>query len=740
MPVRSSYSKQLPFWVLGGAVLGILLGVFLGDAAAALQPVGSTYVQMMEIVVFPYIICSLLVGLGHLSPATALRLFRSSWLVYLTVWLVTFLVIFLLSLAIPPVPPPSFIDATVSQKSLGLLELLIPANPFLDLASNKLPAIVIFSIVYGVAIQRLENKKTFLTTLEVLREASVTIWGWVVLLAPIGVCALFAAATGSLEPAALEDLSLYLITMVFGALILAFWILPTIITAVCPLSNREVFRDLQSGLVIAMVTSLSVAALPFIQQATEKLATRMDIEDKHSSEVIKTTLAISYPLGQLGNYFIWLFVLFAAFYYRIPVAPDEQLALPLVAFLAGIGSPSSSIDAVAFLSSWLDFPQDATSLYVGMTAVTRYPQVLASVMGFAFISFLVTLNYYGKLKLQLPRLALSLLVSAGLLLVVTTVGRAIQNQIVVPDLPYLTYRLDPEVTEGVSAVIEKPGDPAADHRGETGGQAPLSGSILDKIQQEGEIRIGYNPNIVPFSYLNKDGELIGFDIAYAYQLARELNVDLRLVPFQWGNLDDNLKQQRFDMAVSGIYVTDDRLRDFVVSDPYYASPVALIVRTEAVENFLSRESIESHKGLKVAVFDDPIMRSLARRILPGLKVEVLQSYDELESHPEIDAAIWTLEQAKSWAAPREDYTAVVPKDLGGQFLIAYLMPEGASRLREFINYWLRLQHVSGFQARMKDKWIDAKPLIKQVPRWSILRGSVDAKKTEALAGSEDPAE
>jgi len=29
---------------------------------------------------------------------------------------------------------------------------------------------------------------------------------------------------------------------------------------------------------------------------------------------------------------------------------------------------------------------------------TRYPQVIASVMGFAFISFLVTLNYYGKLK------------------------------------------------------------------------------------------------------------------------------------------------------------------------------------------------------------------------------------------------------------------------------------------------------------------------------------------------------
>jgi proton glutamate symport protein len=335
----SRYAARLPLWVLVGGTLGILTGLFFGDDAALLRPIGTTYVKLMEVVVFPYIICSLLHGLGRLLPDTAWRLFRCSWLIYLGLWGLTFLIIFLLSFAIPLAPAPSFIDASAPEKSLGLLDLLIPANPFLDLVRNHLPAIVIFSIIYGIAIQRVENKEAFLSVLSLIRAASVTIWHWVVLLAPFGVFALFADTAGTLAPAALADLSLYLVTLMFGTLILAFWILPSIMAALCPMSTREVLRDLQGALVIAVVTSLSVAALPFIQQATEKLARRMAIEDEDCGEIIKTSLAVSYPLAQLGNFFIWLFVLFAAFYYRIPLSLGEQAALPVVSLLSGFGSP-----------------------------------------------------------------------------------------------------------------------------------------------------------------------------------------------------------------------------------------------------------------------------------------------------------------------------------------------------------------------------------------------------------------
>jgi proton glutamate symport protein len=244
---------------------------------------------------------------------------------------------------------------------------------------------------------------------------------------------------------------------------------------------------------------------------------------------------------------------------------------------------------------------------------------------------------------------------------------------------------------------------------------------LDRIKKAGEIRIGFNPNIIPFSYLNDRGELVGFDIAYAYQLARHLQVRLRLIPFTWDGLEDDLANRRFDLALSGIYVTDERLQRFVVSEPYLRSPVALIVRADAVDRYLSRAAIEAQDGLTLAVFDDPVMKALAKRVLPDAEVVVLPSYEALPQYPEVDAAVWTLEQAKAWAAPRADYTAVVPRDLGGRFLIAYLMPADALSFREYLDYWLRLQNVNGFSERMVRRWIDGKPDGEPQRRWSILR-------------------
>lgn len=722
---QSRYAAHLPLWVVIGGSLGIVTGLFLGDDAAILRPMGTTYVKLMEVVVYPYIICSLLHGLGRLSPDTAWRLFRCSWHIYLAVWGITFLVIFVLSFAIPPAPLPSFIDASAPQKSLGLLDLLIPANPFLDLVRNHLPAIVIFSIIYGIAIQRVKDKEGFLSFLNLIRTASVTIWHWVVMLAPLGVFALFADTAGTMDPESLADLSLYLITMVFGTVILAFWLLPSVMAALCPMGTREVLRDLQGALVISVVTTLSVAALPFIQQAAEKLAKRMDIEDEDSGEIIKTSLAVSYPLAQLGNFFIWLFVLFAAFYYRVPISVDEHIALPFVSLLSGFGSPSSSVDAVAFLTDWLTFPAEATSLYVGMMTITRYGQVVASVMGFAFVTLLVTMSYYGKLKLRLPRLALSLLVGGAALAAATTVGRIIQGDVVAQDVgSYLAYELAPDVTRGIDTTIEEPGSPGQGSHGTQAGAVPRQDPILDRIRSSGELKIGFNPHIIPFSYRNDRGELVGFDIAFAYQLARDLDVRLRLIPFTWDRLERDLTDRRFDLALAGIYVTDERLRRFAVSEPYLKSLVALIVRAEAAARFLSRAAIDAQADLTIAVFDDPVMIALAHRLLPKGKVVVLPDYDDLPKHPEIDAAIWTLEQAKSWAAPRADYAAVVPRDLGGHFLIAYLMPEDALGFRNYLNYWLKLQDVNGFSGRMVRKWIEGKPEQKREPRWSILRNAL----------------
>ena len=76
-------AASLPFWVLVGAAFGILTGITLGERTAILHPLGVVYAMMLESVVYPYILSSLIVGLGSLASARARRLVRASWAVYL---------------------------------------------------------------------------------------------------------------------------------------------------------------------------------------------------------------------------------------------------------------------------------------------------------------------------------------------------------------------------------------------------------------------------------------------------------------------------------------------------------------------------------------------------------------------------------------------------------------------------------------------------------------------------------
>jgi Na+/H+-dicarboxylate symporter len=335
---RNSYN--LPLWVAVGALAGILAGIFFGEYCRILSPVGSAYVMLLQVVVYPYIICSLLHGLGRLSPPTALRLLKRGWFLLFLVWAVTFGTIFLLIQAIPSPEGAAVVDpaAATSSKS-NLLALLIPANPFLALADNYVPAVVIMAILYGVAIQHYKKKASFLETLDVIRTASVKIWNWVVLLAPFAVFALFADTAGTVDLGQLKDLLVYVFLFTAGSCILAFWLLPWLMSALAPVTPKAVIREIQGGIVLAVATTLSVVALPSIMEATRKLAEQNGIgEDEERDEIINTTLAVSYPLGQLGNFFVFLFVPFAAYTFDVHLSGFQTVLAPFLypAFLPGV--------------------------------------------------------------------------------------------------------------------------------------------------------------------------------------------------------------------------------------------------------------------------------------------------------------------------------------------------------------------------------------------------------------------
>ena len=83
-------------------------------------------------------------------------------------------------------------------------------------------------------------------------------------------------------------------------------------------------------------------------------------------------MSISYPLGQVGNFFVYLFVIFAAYDYRAPIVGFAQALLPVMTRLSCFGSPTSTVNAVAFLSAGLPLPDAAPQLHVELATITRF--------------------------------------------------------------------------------------------------------------------------------------------------------------------------------------------------------------------------------------------------------------------------------------------------------------------------------------------------------------------------------
>jgi len=701
--------------ILIGGVLGILTGLFLGDYAAVFRPIGQVYIMLLEVAVYPYLIASLLHGLSSMAPDRAWRLFRKGWPFYLAVWGLTFGLLGLLSLAIPRPLPSSLGNSTGSFSSMfeHLLKLLVPSDFFTSLSQNSVPAVVVFCIAFGVAFQHVKEKQALLAILDGIRSASFIFWSFIVKMVPVAIFALLADTAGTMHVQDLGSIGLFLFLFFVGIGMLSFWIIPGCIQAMTPLKLTQVIRNLRSSMVIALITTLPASAIPLIVEATKDLAAQCGIEDNEKDDVIRAHLSIAYPLGQLGNFFAYLYILFAAFACGQAIPAVASTFLPVMTLFSCFGTPASSVNAVSFLSNAFNLPPNTSDLFVELLAVLRYGQVIATTMGFAFLSFTVILAYYGKLKVRWASLMGVLVSSVAVLLGVAWSTSAIYSKYLndVPN-PYLAFKLDPVGTKGVEVSYADASDNTVLAPGD---------SVMDRITRTGVLRVGYNPGVIPFCYRNASGDLVGYDVAFAYHLAADLRVKLRFVPYTWDNVEERLQAGAFDVAISGLYVTSERLIKDGVSDPYFQSPLAFFTPRNRGSEFLAREQLINRTNLQIGVFGDSVLIPTLKNALPKAQIVIQPEYDVVPDFSKVDAAFWTLTQADAFAAAHPSLIAVGTSDIGSPFLFAYLTPPHSEQFLRLVNYSLAASKTSGFAQGQTDYWIKRQPRPDTAPRWSILR-------------------
>jgi len=102
-------------------------------------------------------------------------------------------------------------------------------------------------------------------------------------------------------------------------------------------------------------------------------------------------------------------------------------------------------------------------------------------------------------------------------------------------------------------------------------------STLNKIMERKELRIGLDPGYQPFEMTNKKGQVVGFDVDIAKELAKSMGVKLTIVNTDYDGIIPALLTDKFDIIMSGMTITQSRNLQINFADPYIVVGQAIIL-------------------------------------------------------------------------------------------------------------------------------------------------------------------
>ncbi len=702
--------SKLGYQAFLAILLGVVVGLFFGPLCNILKPIGDIFVFTLQIVVIPYIPALLMHGLGSLSPELAKKLFKKGWFVLVLLWFLVLLVCYIMKIMIPvPLPNPAADFSLETSASLpGPSSLLVPSNKMYSIFYNGVPIIALFSLIFGFAIMHLKEKDPLLSLLERINSSLERIIKWISIVSPIGIFAHVAYVMGTVNFDDLAKLQLYIGIIIATTLFLSIWVLPMIVSCLTSIPYKELFREYKIVGFLPFATAIPTIALPYINNAMRRLADRKNLDLGTFKATSQTIVPIGFGFAQIGNFLPLLFLFFLSFFYRHPLSGFEVVALPFLVTIFSIGIPQFTFIALPFLLSTLSLPAQGFNLYAEISAITLNFQVLLSTVSMLSFMYLVVLRYYGLLEIQWRRLLFQGSCMAVALVSFALIGKHfIHTTDNYYDL-YYSLRMDKAIDSPPQVTVYTEFIPAP---------PSTIDSTLGKILDRGFIRVGYDPRDIPFCYLNQWGELVGYDIAYAYQLAKDLDVKLELVPILYDKLVDEVSSGYCDVVMSAIVMDEQRIIGMEFSNAYIEQANALVVPTNKVDKYRTLPQVEKIPHLRVGALG--AYKEVVASHFPNSNL-VVGSVAQF-SEDKFDVYMWAELQSYIWCLANPSYTTLTYKGQMGKKYFGYPVKRNAEQLVHFINEWLDLKQEQGFTARQREYWFLGKSYDPQAKRWSVLR-------------------
>jgi polar amino acid transport system substrate-binding protein len=241
--------------------------------------------------------------------------------------------------------------------------------------------------------------------------------------------------------------------------------------------------------------------------------------------------------------------------------------------------------------------------------------------------------------------------------------------------------------------------------------AQAKGQTLAEIRKKGELLIGCEAAYVPFTF-RKDGQIVGYDVDMAEIFCKTLGVKPQFIDTAWAGVIPSLYAKKFDIIMSSMSYTPERLKRVAFTIPYAEASQALLIRASDADKIKSLADMSN----KVAAVK---LGSVAGTIHPKLDAEVKKArgigFKEVRTFDDHPAAYISLAQGRvDGVFNNLPPLAMVLKDQPGKYALVRGVGADnwagiAARLEDteiiaFLNQEITKYKKDGTMNRLQDKW------------------------------------
>ena len=272
--------RSLTTWILVCMIAGAEFGYDIPDIAKKLQVFSDIFLRMIKTIIAPLLFSTLVVGIAGHSDIKQIG--RMGWksLLYFEIVSTLALIIGLLAINIgkagvgvvlPPNPEVPALDGIKAQTTSDFILHIFPENIAKAIFEGQILQIVIFSIVFGIAVAMVKEKyrTPIIRFSESLAEVMFKFTNIVMYYAPFAVFAAIAYTVGHMGLDILYNLFKLLATLYVALIVfLTFVLLPVALIFRIPV--RPFIKAVSEPATIAFATSNSESALPSAMESMEK--------------------------------------------------------------------------------------------------------------------------------------------------------------------------------------------------------------------------------------------------------------------------------------------------------------------------------------------------------------------------------------------------------------------------------------------------------------------------------------